>query len=104
LRCSYLRHPVEYMQGSKENNRFFTDTLRRNGFQPTEIHKFLVTAWGNAAPSFRTICRYHHDFGSGDRHVLTDAKRSGRPTCSITNENIEKVRLAVGDDCHITIS
>ena len=91
------------MECSPEFVRFFTETLRRNNLRPSEIHKYLVNAWGDNSPSFRSVCRYYQDFSASRRTTFDDRKRSGRPKTAITNEYIESIREAVDNDYHITI-
>ncbi|TND00015.1 MAG: mariner transposase [Bacteroidetes bacterium] len=58
-------------------------------------------ALGVDAPSKTTICRWYNEFKRG-RKSCEDDPRSGRPSTSVTDENIDAVRELVKDNRRIT--
>lgn len=91
------------MQPSKENVRFFAETMRRNGISTTLAHQYLTNAWQEDAPSYDSVCRYYRDFATGRRITFVDADRSGRPTSSTTPAFVDQVRQLVEGDPHISV-
>jgi hypothetical protein len=69
------------------------------GLQYRESHASLVAAWGDQAPSDRTVLNWFHDYKRGKLDV-SDAPRPGRPRIAVTDEMIDAVRLLIEDDPH----
>jgi hypothetical protein len=87
------------MQCTKEAYRFFIVTMARNVFQPTDIHCYLTHAWGDTAPSLPTVYRHFHEEGES----FKDKSRTGRPSTSVTQENVSAVQFLLGEDRHMTV-
>ena len=64
---------------------------------PTESLKMLQGAYGDQAMSRARAFEWHRRFKEGEEDV-EDKPRSGRPSSSITDENVEAVRQAVRGD------
>ncbi|CAF0990645.1 unnamed protein product, partial [Didymodactylos carnosus] len=58
-------------------------------------------AWGDQAPSDRTILNWYHEFQSSYFSV-EDAVRSGRPRTAVNEETIDAVTAIIEDDPHST--
>jgi histone-lysine N-methyltransferase SETMAR len=91
------------MDVTKENYRFFIETLRRNGASPAEICKTLTQAWKEDAPSQATVYRVYHELANGTRDSFQDNKRSGRPKSSCIAENVKEINAIINHDPHVTI-
>ena len=76
--------------------------LVRLGKTPTETFNLLQEVYGDATMSRTQIFEWHKRFREGREDVEDDPK-SGRPTTSRINENVEHVREKVCSDCHLTV-
>ena len=73
--------------------------LVRLGKTPTETFNSLQEVYGDATMSRTRIFEWHKRF----REDVEDDPRSGRPTTSRTNENVEHVREKVPRDRRLTV-
>ena len=71
------------------------------GLDYKESHARLIAAWGDQAPSDRTVLNWFHEYERGKLDV-SDAPRPGRPRTAVTDEMIGAVRLLIEDDPHMT--
>lgn len=85
----------------KEYNRYYIKIRAKLGVAAVNIHNELVLALGDSAPSYRTVTRWVSEFESG-REEVKDDPRSGRPVTTFTNANVERVRILIENDPHIT--
>ena len=69
---------------------------------PTESLKMLQEAYGDQAMSRARVFEWHRRFREGEEDV-EDKPRSGRPSSSKTDENVEAVRQAVRGDRRLTV-
>ena len=76
--------------------------LVRLGKTPTETFNLLQEVYGDATMSRTRIFEWHKRFREGREDVEDDPK-SGRPTTSRTNENVERVREKVRSDRRLTV-
>ena len=76
--------------------------LVRLGKTPTETFNLLQEVYGDATMSRTRIFEWHKRFREGREDVEDDPK-SGRPTTSRTNENVEHVREKVRNDSCLTV-
>ena len=76
--------------------------LVRLGKTPTETFNSLQAVYGDATMPRTRIFEWHKRFREG-REDVEDDPRSGRPTTSRTNENVERVREKVGNDRRLTV-
>ena len=76
--------------------------LVRLGKTSTETFNLLQEVYGDATMSRTRIFEWHKRFREGREDVEDDPK-SGRPTTSRTNENVERVREKVRSDRHLTV-
>ena len=76
--------------------------LVRLGKTPTETFNLLQEVYGAATMSRTPIFEWHKRFREGREDVEDDPK-SGRPTTSRTNENVERVREKVRSDRRLTV-
>ena len=76
--------------------------LVRLGETPTETFNLLQEVYGDATMSRTRIFEWRKRFREGREDVEDDPK-SGRPTTSRTNENVERVREKVRSDRRLTV-
>ena len=76
--------------------------LVRLGKTPTETFNLLQQVYGDATMSRTRIFEWHKRFREG-REDVEDDPRSGKPTTSRTNENVERVREKVRSDRRLTV-
>ena len=76
--------------------------LVRLGKTPTETFNLLQEVYGDATMSRTRIFERHKRFREGREDVEDDPK-SGRPTTSRTNKNVERVREKVRSDRRLTV-
>lgn len=89
------------MKMENEFKRYYIKIRVKLGIKPVDIHRELVSALGEDALSYDTVLRWANKFSAG-REETKDDQRSGRPVTTYTNENIEKVRILVQQNPHIT--
>ncbi len=65
------------------------------------IHKELVDSFGDLAPSLRTVYRWIARFSTGEESTK-DEPRCGRPITESGLANIERVRLLIEENPHIS--
>jgi histone-lysine N-methyltransferase SETMAR len=87
---------------NKEHVRFYIKTRTALNIHSGLIHDELCSAYGDQAPSLRTVERWCQLFREG-REEVEDQARLGRPVTETTSENIEQVRLLIDDDPYMTI-
>ena len=68
----------------------------------TESLKMLQEAYGDQAMSRARVFEWHQRFRKGEENV-EDKPRSGRPSSSKTDVNVEAVRQAVRGDRRLTV-
>jgi transposase len=78
--------------------KFFT----RKGLNATEISKALNNVYKDSPPSYRTIAKWVPEFKDLECG-FEDAPRIGRPSTTITDENIEAVERIVMHDRQISV-
>ena len=71
----------------------------KTGLTCKESHTRLVTAWGDQAPSDRTVLNWFHEYQQGNLKI-EDHPRSGRPRTAVTEEIIDAVRAIIEEDPH----
>jgi len=76
----------------------FLVKLDKNG---PEIHQMLQQVSGEYALKERTVFKWVQHFWEGREDPKDDA-RSGRPSTSSGNENIDRVHYLVFSDCRLT--
>ena len=59
------------------------------GYDATSIHIDFKTAYGEQAPSYKTVLRWINRFKDG-KEDLEDDPRAGRPQTGLTEANIEQ--------------
>lgn len=67
-----------------------------------EIHTDLVETLGDSAPPYSTVARWCKEFKLG-RTSTEDEHREGRPTSSLTEENVKKIEDIVLADRRVTV-
>jgi len=77
----------------------FCVKLRETG---TETFNKLKQAYGKHALSRSQVFKWYKAFSEG-RESIKDESRSGRPSTSITDKNLEKVRALVRSDRRLTV-
>ena len=76
--------------------------LIRLGKTPTETFNLLQEVYRDATMSRTRIFEWHKRLREG-REDVKDDPRSGRPTTSRTNKNVECMREKVRSDCCLTV-
>lgn len=89
------------MEISREQFRVLIYYDFKSGLHEDECLERLATAFESSHPSRATIYRWYREFKRGGSSV-SDKERDGRPRTGVTPENVEKVRLMVRDDPHIS--
>lgn len=80
---------------------FFSQTLQRNGYRPSEIHQLLVNAWGEEKIiGYRQIVR-HCEGAVGENFHRKEG--SGRRTSIANEENVDLVRSVVNENDSISL-
>ena len=72
------------------------------GKTPTEALKLLQKVYGDDTMSRTSLFEWHRRF-TERREEMEDDHRSGRPSISRTDENVERVRQKVLSDCCLTV-
>ncbi|XP_045453244.1 histone-lysine N-methyltransferase SETMAR-like [Melitaea cinxia] len=67
-----------------------------------DIHSDLVETLGDSAPPYSTVARWAKEFKLG-RTSTEDEHREGRPSTSLTEDNVKKVEDVVLADRRVTI-
>lgn len=67
-----------------------------------DIHSDLVETLGDSSPPYSTVARWAKEFKLG-RTSTEDEHREGRPSTSLTEENVKKVEEVVLEDRRVTI-
>ena len=80
------------------NLQFFV----RLGKTPTEALKLLQEVYGDDTMSRTRLFEWHRRFKEG-REAVEDDHRSGRPSTSRTDENVERVRQKVRRNRCLTV-
>lgn len=73
-----------------------------NKISCAEALKMLTVAYGDSTMSKTQAYEWYKEFKAG-RTVVDDLPRSGRPSTSVTDENIEKVKKIVLEDRRVSI-
>lgn len=68
-----------------------------------EVYDELFNTYGNQCPSYSTVFRWHREFQRG-RKSIEDDKHTGRPTDSVTAENMERVRNFLNEHRKVSIT
>ena len=76
--------------------------LVRLGKTPTEALELLQEVYGDDAMSKTPLFEWHRRFKEG-REEVENNHRSGRPSTSRTDENVERVRQKVRSDRRLTV-
>lgn len=84
-----------------ENIRFYIQMRLKLGCDAKSIHNDFLLVYGEQAPAYSTIARWHKLFRDG-RERLEDDPRVGRPITGQTKANIERVRLVIEEDPYST--
>ena len=77
----------------------FYDFMRK--LTAEQSHDNLLEAFGDQAPSKRTVERWYLEF-KRDRTPLQDEPRSGRPSTAVTPYNVATVESLIREDSRIT--
>ena len=76
--------------------------LVRLGKNPTEAPKLLQEVYGDDTMSRTRFFEWHRRFKEG-REEVEDDQRSGRPSTSRADKNVERVRQKVRSDRRLTV-
>lgn len=89
------------MELNREHMRAILFYNWKRGLSASDCRIEMSGALGMDAPSKATICRWYNEFKRG-KNSFEDDPRSGRPSTSVTDENIDAVRELVKDNRRIT--
>ena len=82
---------------------FFTATLTRNNYSPSEIHRLLVKSWGEENTiSLRRVQQIAKEYKEEERTHFQRKQGSGRPRTSTGEENVTIIREMIEEDCHLS--
>ncbi|CAK9829627.1 Protein GVQW3 [Anthophora retusa] len=87
---------------SFEHQRVCIKFCVKNGFNGPQTLDMLEKCFGNDTLSRSNVFRWHERFRSG-RESVEDDKRSGRPSTSKTDENIDKIKEMLSENRKLTI-
>ena len=85
------------MEVTVEEQRAFVKIMTLRHKKPTDIHQELVEACGEAALALRTVQKWSKRVEDGESSTH-DAPRSGRPSTSNEEENLEQLRSLLETD------
>ena len=88
---------------TKEEQRGVIRFLWSEGVPGAEIHRRLSAQYGGSALPRRSVYEWIKKFQQG-RTSLKDEERSGRPSTSITDSNVEDVRAMILKNRRVTIN
>lgn len=91
------------MEATNEKILFLIESLRRNGFKCTGIHKLVKQAWRGSCPSLRRIQALCKEFKEGRRNSFERIEGQGRKASSVREENIQKVKDVLEEDNTLSI-
>ena len=74
----------------------------KNGIKCSETLKMLTVAYGESALSTKNVYKWYKLFQDG-REDVDDEPRSGRPSTSTTDDNVEAVKKIVLENRRITV-
>ena len=80
------------MDCSKNNYRFFIETMRRSGKTAVECLNMLKKARGTRSPSRAMVFKTYLQFKSEEKESFADLEKSGRLSTSTTEENVDIVK------------
>lgn len=86
------------MELGKEHYRAYTFIELQRGRTPAEVYEQLQEAHIPGIPSRATVFRWCHDFTDGTRTSLHDQPKSGRPSTSMTEDNIRTIQQSIAAD------
>ena len=90
-------------EASTDRVNFFIATLVKNNFKAHEIHKLLTTAWGEDVKSLRRVQEIAKEVKDGERETCKRRDGSGRRISTSTKENIQRVRVLIDADPHVSV-
>ena len=94
--------PIFYRQDMATEQRTNLNFLVRLGKSPSEALTMLQQVYGGETMSRSRVFEWHKRFKEG-REEVEDDPRSGRPSTSRTDDNVERVRQMVRGDCRLTV-
>ena len=68
-----------------------------------ETHEMLKLVYGDAALTMKTVYKWFEQFRNGCESAEEDVERSGRPSTSKTQENVERVSEKIRSNRRLTI-
>jgi hypothetical protein len=92
------------MEVKSEYLKFFVETERRNGLTATDIHRKIVTAWGEDIITLRSVqlwCKSGKE--EGENLAFTHRAGAGRPRSSRSEENVNDVSALLGKCPHLSV-
>jgi len=85
----------------KKDQRICIKFCVKNKMKCSNVLKMLTAAFGESTLSKKNVYKWYKLFTEGREDVNDDA-RSGRPSISITDENVEEVKKIVMENHRIT--
>jgi hypothetical protein len=93
---------VRKMTDTKIEQRTNIKFLAKLKNTATETYQLVCEAYGEHNLSRARVFEWHRRF-LGGREDVEDDERPGRPVSMKTDENVDKVRTLVRNDCHLSI-
>ena len=84
----------DFYYGKKIEQRVCLKFCVSNGITATESLKMLQKCFGESTPSITQVFEWHKAFSEG-REVVENLPNASRPSTSVNDDNIEKVRKIV---------
>ena len=91
------------MQPSTADINCIVETLRRNDYKASEIHRVIVNAWGEEIISDKRIRTITKEFRDGQRTQFSRVEGSGRKRNEERTELVAQVLEDVKEDNRITV-
>lgn len=89
------------MEITREGFRWMIFYDFKKGLTPQQCVESLRSAFGNEAPSEKTVYNWFAEFRRG-RTSVSDEYREGRPKSVVVPKNIDAVRTMIKEDRHVT--
>lgn len=88
-----------------EKLHFLIETLRRSGFNGTQIHEIMETSWPDNCLSLRRVQTISKEFADGERVEFDDGRKmgSGRKKSESRLQHIELVRNLTDENKSTTV-
>lgn len=102
VRIKMAKFLIAVMEISSRDINVIIETSRRNGLNATEIHQFIVNAWGENLISLRRVQEITKAYREGTKDNFERVTGSGRPKSESRVQSVDDIRKAIEDDPCLT--